>query len=176
MTAEQVPAGLLHFVSDLPRRLDFEAWLLDNSVGDSLRRIANQLRALLPQPEPTCPNCGHRDGLHHSGREHDGYGIQGCDEDGCDCALTPAALPQVRALLAAERDAKPASRKPRVWNVGDPEPDDRPDVRDCERDIWTHWRGGVWGCRTHATADDRRWEAILNGFAPLTEVLPGGDR
>jgi hypothetical protein len=124
------------------------------------------LRALLPQPVATCPNCGHDDGEHWP---------DGClaAELACDCAINVSGLPQVRALLAAERDSKPAGREPRVWLDGDPEPEVGTVVRDRDRDEWTNTGQGVW---TSPETRDMPWERIARKYSPLTEVLPGGAR
>jgi hypothetical protein len=151
-----------------------ERWPEDTLTPLGMGDLAIDLRALLPQPEPTCPNCGHLDADH--ARED---GQIGCifhaivTDPRCDCMFTRNALPQVRALLAAERDATPARPEPRVWNAGDPEPG--PDVqyvRDSENDVWTRYGNGwdIPGC-----ADMRLWAALLAHFGPLTEA-PGGAR
>jgi hypothetical protein len=169
VTAVQVPAELVEFWATTAT-VQAEAPQPDRAT---LRQLAASIRALLPQPEPTCPNCGHRDGLHHSDREHDGYGIQGCDEDGCDCALTPAALPQVRALRAAERDAKPAESKPctRYQVV----------VHDEVPGAVSRARG-IFDSRDAAERQVNYFRQVFAArstyrrTAEIVEVLPGGDR
>lgn len=72
------------------------------------------------------------------------------------------------ALQANAEDAPP--REPRVWKHGDPEPTDRPPVRDSMRDVWT-WNPltGLW--ETPETIP-MTWDRITKKFSPLTEVLP----
>jgi ribosomal protein L32 len=133
------------------------------------RLLVDELRALLPQPAPTCPNCGHTDNDHRATPRGEVIGGVGCyfaqliGEPECDCEISRGALPQVRALLAAERDSKPAPVKPRVWQKGDPEPESGVVVRDRDGDLW------------ETGTERREWYDLLR-WAPLTEVIPGGTR
>jgi hypothetical protein len=129
------------------------------------RLLVDELRALLPQPPSACPNCGHADG------EHTGYCQADSSETGvdrCGCLITREALPTVRALVAAERDATPARPEPRVWNAGDPEPEDVEQISDRDGDIWDRGTDCWW----HSPETrDYRWEHIARKWSPLTEVL-----
>jgi len=149
------------------------------------RDLAAELRALLPHPLFTCPNCEHPDDQHFA---HGCGRIVGVTGDRCSCEITPAALPQVRALLAAERDSKGTPAKPRVWSVGDPEPEDVTEVQDSDsKALLRNWRRGEDGrWRLVDKSGDtfnrdagRTWMSLLEeygDFGPLTEVLPGGVR
>lgn len=151
------------------------------------RGLVAELRALLPQPAPTCPNCGHAD------RDHGDEGTH-CWISGCDCPIPGAALPTVRALLAAERDSKPAPAKPRVWTAGEPEPEGVDRVRDSDDDddrsngdIWIKRPSGKWRLEKNILAGDgdldlynqpkgMQWAHLLNEYGPLTEVIADGAR
>jgi hypothetical protein len=105
--AVEVPPALASTVLNLAGRIDrvisgLSGLSISDEFGIRLDDIAAELRRLL-QPEPTCPNCGHTDDRHTD----DADGCWRGDEE-CDCRFTHASLPQVRALLAAERDSKPA--------------------------------------------------------------------
>jgi hypothetical protein len=70
------------------------------------RELVERLNGLLPQPEPTCPNCGHEDFVHTDvGCAYVYDKRRASAATACDCALSVTALPQVRALLYAEGDA-----------------------------------------------------------------------
>lgn len=63
----------------------------------------------------------------------------------------------------------PAAREPRVWQSdADPEPVDRPTVRDAMGDIWTN------DPNLYVTPDTQpmTWRRIAKKYGPLTEVLP----
>lgn len=172
MNAVQAPAELIERAADFLRTVQDMGEL--NWPGDTERTTARllvaELRALLPQPEPTCPNCGHRDKDH----ENDA----GCWVNGvsCECWITKYALPQVRALLAAERDAKPAVRQPRVWNVGAPQPEVGTVIEDRDGDLYQRHESGWYGLHEGVRCGSAdAWTHRLM-YAPLTEVLPGGDR
>lgn len=62
-----------------------------------------------------------------------------------------------------------ADLSPRQWGKGDPEPADRPMVRDRHSDVWTWHPTGVW---TTPETMPCTWEYIARKFHPLTEVLP----
>lgn len=158
MTAVQVPAELVEFWATTAT-VQAEAPQPDRAT---LRQLAASIRALLPQPEPTCPVCG--------GRTKDHYVVPG---ELSDCWVPLERVAELRALLAAERDAKPAIRQPRVWNVGDPEPSDVEQVLDRDGDVWGRGDNGIWN-----TPETRGfpWEHVVRKWSPLTEVLPGGDR
>ncbi|HWO60239.1 MAG TPA: hypothetical protein VNO31_09420, partial [Umezawaea sp.] len=63
--------------------------------------------------------------------------------------------------------AASAKREPRVWNHGDPEPTDRPPVRDAMGDIWTQ---NAW---VTPETIPMMWGYITKKYGPLTEVLDG---
>jgi hypothetical protein len=171
-----------------------ERWPEDTLTPLGMGDLAIDLRALLPQPEPepTCPNCGHFDD------EHNELGCGDIAEDAeCECAMTEASanscpvhgtldsrsacecpfpgrtLDELRALLAAERDATPTRPEPRVWNAGDPEPEGVEQISDRDGDIWDRGTDGWW----HSPETrDYRWEHIARKWSPLTEVHTGGAR
>jgi hypothetical protein len=105
VSAVEVPTELIErWVHNLTGALDY----LDNgSLGAAeVRRLVGMvhadLRALLPQPVATCPNCGHQDA------DHAGDGCaHGADRGqlDCDCPFSPPAVVAVRRLIAAERDS-----------------------------------------------------------------------
>jgi hypothetical protein len=126
------------------------------------RPLVEELRALLPQPSLTCPNCGHED------EEH---GPNLCNHGGanrwCECPFGREALSQVRALRAAQADATPATYEPAAADRGD------------HLHLWQHTVcGQVRGflptvsptadtcCM--ACGDPEGWRQLF------TEVLPGG--
>lgn len=58
----------------------------------------------------------------------------------------------------------------RVWNHGDPEPEDHPKVKDNAGDVWTYNdRNGHW--YTPATMPFL-WEHIARKWSPLVEIVP----
>lgn len=63
-------------------------------------------------------------------------------------------------------------RVPRVWNRGDDEPADHPQVRDCHGDVWT-WVPGTFEWSSPET-QNCAWSYMARKWAPLTEVLEGG--
>lgn len=63
-------------------------------------------------------------------------------------------------------------RDPRVWNHGDEEPADHPQVRDCMGDVWT-WAPGTFEWSSPET-QNCAWTYMTRKWAPLTEVVPGG--
>lgn len=142
--------------------------------------LVAELRALLPQPAPTCPNCRHADDRHGVGsgcREVIGDPATAAPYPLCPCAITHAALPQVRALLAAERDSKGDPAEPRVWNEGDADPsnDGVTELRDAHGSTWFAQRAGwsihyanQWG------EPDQTWREMDSDLFPFTEVLAGG--
>jgi hypothetical protein len=148
-----------------------ERWPEDTLTPLGMGDLAIDLRALLPQPEPTCPNCGHLDADHLNWWNKADLACADRNRDGvCRCLVTGNALPQVRALLAAERDATPARPEPRVWNAGDPEPEGVEQISDRDGDIWDRGTDGWW----HSPETrDYRWEHIARKWSPLTEVLAG---
>lgn len=153
-------------------------------------KVETSLRALLPQPEPTCPNCGHGDADHLNWWNKDDLACtQRNGNQICRCEITRAGLPQVRALIAAERDSAPATRPvltlPRVWQAGDPEPEGVTEVRDAddEAQYLRNWRRGednrwrlVERDGSVPPARGRSWVGLLGTYGPLTEVLSGGAR
>jgi hypothetical protein len=107
VTAVQVPAELVGPLTALAYSVDQAGRYLraGHSVYDvtaMLAEIVTELRALLPQPVATCPNCGHQDA------DHAGDGCaHGADRGqlDCDCPFSPPAVVAVRRLIAAERDS-----------------------------------------------------------------------
>lgn len=126
--------------------------------------LAYDLRALLPQPAPTCLNCGH---------VPVGHGDSGCLASACDCPFSHPAVMVALALLAAERDSKPAPAKPRTWKAGDPEPEDVEQIQDRDGDVWTRRADGWW---SSPETREMTWEHIARKWSPLTEVIAGGAR
>lgn len=66
-------------------------------------------------------------------------------------------------------DTTPSVREPRVWKSdADPEPDDRPTIRDAMGDVWTN------DPNLYVTPDTQpmTWSRIAKKYGPLTEVLP----
>jgi hypothetical protein len=149
-----------------------ERWPEDTLTPLGMGDLAIDLRALLPQPEPTCPVCGHPVGRVLSppptGHYEDGCTHTEVGAGFCPCPLVFSQIDTVRALLAAERDAIPARPEPRVWNAGDPEPEGVEQISDRDGDIWDRGTDGWW----HSPETrDCRWEHIARKWSPLTEVL-----
>lgn len=64
----------------------------------------------------------------------------------------------------------PDQTKPRVWNAGDPEPADRPKVKDRRATVWTatpYPDEDVWTTEWNEVA---QWPSLVHDLGPLTEV------
>lgn len=188
MSAVQVPAELIERMAG--EVVDY--WMLVHSDYCSggldepgCRGHAKQVelvdaaRALLPAPAPTCPNCQHRDDDHQdAGCMADAADPATTLDAECPCAISKLSLPQVRALLAAERDSKPAQRQPRVFNAGDPDPRDSGVTLlvDVRRRAW-HAQGAGWSAHwpNASGQPDNSWERMDARDFPFTEVLDGGE-
>lgn len=163
MSAVEVPVELISESSILLEVISSVAWAAPTDAQRSYAaELSSKLRALLPQPAPTCPNCGH---------VPVGHGDGGCLASACECPFSNASVVVALSLLAAERDSKPAQRQPRVWNAGDPDPGDVEQIRDRDGDVWTRAEAGWW---TSPETREMTWEHIARKWSPLTEVLPGG--
>lgn len=196
MSAVEVPAEPVEYVLE---RLEYESRrlhdLADASTGHAQRlwevcdgqpcrrdrENAATLRALLPQPLFTCPNCGHADEDHRALPAGERIGGVGCyfaanvGAAECDCPFTREGLPTVRALLAAERDSKPAPVQPRVWGTTDPNPAIQgvTKLRDSQGYLWNAY-GNNW--RSGAVDSEYTWAAMQPEWFPFTEVIAAGAR
>jgi hypothetical protein len=94
-------------------------------------------------------------------------------------ALIPDMLDLIRRALSGEDpyvvpsatgdSTADETAAPREWRKGDPEPEDRPRVKDSANDVWTYNdRNGLWYSPETAPF---KWEHIARKWGPLTEVL-----
>lgn len=176
MSAVEIPAELVERTVTFVRVVQDMGEL--NWPGETervtARLLVDELRALLPKPAPTCPNCGHDDD------EHLGQQCRSRDEDDalCGCPFPRRVLDDLRRVIAAELEAAQhaeiqAPAEPRVWQAGDPEPDGVIHVEDRDGDIWTRRTDGSW---SSPETREFLWEHIARKWAPLTEVPTGGAR
>jgi hypothetical protein len=84
-------------------------------------------------------------------------------------------------------DATPARPEPRVWNAGDPEPEDVERVCDHEGDIWVKRPWGLWRIESNIRNGESeqnsygrplgtKWEHLAVDFGPLAAQPPAGAR
>jgi hypothetical protein len=65
-------------------------------------------------------------------------------------------------------------RVPRIWGKKSKEPADRPPVRDCHGDVWTHVPGTFeW---SSPETQNCAWSYMAKKWAPLVEVLPNTEQ
>ena len=155
------------------------------------RTASAELRALLPQPEPTCPICGHPVGRvldpPPTGHYEDGCTHTEVGAGFCPCPLVFTQTEAVRALLAVERDTTPAVTGPRVWTAGDPEPEGVDLVWDREGDPWVRRPTNLWRMKANVESKDPElglhgkprgmaWVDFAADWGPLTDQPPAGAR
>jgi hypothetical protein len=169
VTAVQVPAELVERAvkrledSASLRHSDYCSGHIGEGRGCPLAAeedaVAAELRALLPQPAQTCPNCGHPDSHHGLSCGHVAAAPATTAEIACECPFPRRALDDLRRLIVVERDEAATAPGSDVTKI-----------RDKDGELW-HREGTGWRFRTGLTLP---WGALFDHYGPLTKVLGGG--